>query len=172
MKIVLIGFMGSGKTSVAKGLAQDLNSRFIDMDEIILDSSGMNSINEIFEKKGEVAFRKNELVIAQKLTDEDNIVISTGGGVVGNEQTMTSLIKNGQVVYLKTSFEMAAKRVSQKEILPPLFVDIEKAKQLFEEREPLYEKYADVIIDTDSTPLSEVLAQIEVKLRKGKNGRQ
>lgn len=171
MKVVLIGFMGSGKTSIAKGLAQKLGLKFIDMDEMILNSSGMKSINEIFDQKGEKTFREVELETAQKLKDKANVVISTGGGVVGSEHTMQSLSHNAHVIYLKLSFENAAKRVSQKKLRPPLFQDIEKAKKLFEAREPLYEKYADIIIDTDNISLDEVLNQIEVKLGKGINGR-
>lgn len=167
MKIVLIGFMGSGKTSVANKLAKKMSLKSIDMDEEILKSSGFKNINEIFERKGENFFREIEEQIAKKLGRENSVVISTGGGVVGNKHTMNPLLKNAQVVYLKISFKNAAKRVSQKKIRPPLFSDLEKAKKLFEIREPLYTKYADIIIDTDSVDLSEVLHQIEVKLRKG-----
>ncbi len=170
MRIVLIGFMGSGKTSVAQGLASKFGLEFIDMDEMILKSSGMSSINEIFDKRGEEIFREMEKQTAEKLANLDNVVISTGGGVVGNEQTMHPLVKNAQVIYLKISFENAAKRVAQKETRPPLFRDIEKAKHLFGSREPLYKKYADIAIDTDNLDLNEVLDQIEVKL-KGKDGR-
>lgn len=171
MKIVLIGFMGSGKTSVAKELAKKLDLQSIDMDELILISSGFKSINEIFEKKGEKSFRAMELVVAKKLADADNIVISTGGGVVMSKQTMKPLSKNSIVVYLKLCFENADKRVSQKKIKPPLFQNNNEAKKLFNKRVPLYLSYADITIDTDNIEINEVLENIIVKLRKGKNGR-
>lgn len=171
MKIVLIGFMGSGKTSVAEGLAKTLDLKSIDMDEQILKQSGYESINEIFEKKREKAFRKMELTIAEKLADVDGVVISTGGGVITKKQAMTPLLKNAIVIYLKLKFVNASSRISQKEIIPPLFQDIVKAKELFSTRGPLYTQYADIIVDTDNKEISEVLDHIIVELRKGKNGR-
>lgn len=171
MRIVLIGFMGSGKTSVAKKLAKGLSLKSIDMDELILKSSGFKSINEIFEKKGEKSFRAMELNVAGKLADEDNVVIATGGGVVMNRQTMDPLSKNSIVIYLKLSFDNASKRISQKKIKPPLFQDNNQAEKLFNKREPLYTLYADIIVDTDNIEINEVIDYIIVKLRKGKNGR-
>lgn len=172
MKIILIGFMGSGKTSVAEGLAKSLNLKSLDMDETILKSSGFKSINEIFEKKGEKTFRIMELAIAKEFADVDDVVISTGGGVVMNKQTMDPLLKNSVVIYLNLSFNNARRRVSQKKIRPPLFQNTNKAKTLFNIRKPLYTSYADIIIDTDNMEINEVLENIIVKLRKGKNGRQ
>ncbi len=172
MKIVLIGFMGSGKTSVAEILAKNLSLKSIDMDELILKLSGFKSINEIFEKKGEKYFRAMELVLAGKLADTDDTVISTGGGVVMSKQTMDSLSKNSVVIYLRLSFDIAGKRVSQKKIKPPLFQDINQAKRLFDKREPLYISCADIIVDTDNRNLNEVLESIIVELKKGKNGRK
>lgn len=171
MKIVLIGFMGSGKTSIAKKLAKKLDLKSIDMDELILKSSGLKSINEIFEKKGEKSFRAMELVVARKLADTNNMVISTGGGVVMSKQTMDSLSKNSVVIYLRLRFDNVSERVSQKKIRPPLFQDINQAKKLFDKREPLYTSYADIIVDTDNRDLNEVLESIIVEFKKGKNGR-
>lgn len=162
--------MGSGKTSVAGCLAKSLSLKSIDMDELILKSAGFKSINEIFEKKGEKSFRDMELVVARKLADRDNVVISTGGGVVMSKQTMDPLSKNSVVVYLKLNFDNASKRVSQKKITPPLFRDKIEAKKLFNKREPLYTSYADIIIDTDNMGINEVLENIIVKLKKGQNG--
>lgn len=171
MKIVLIGFMGSGKTSVAVRLAKRLSLKSIDMDRLILRSSGFKSINEIFEKKGGKFFRDMELIAAGKLADVDNVVISTGGGVVMNKQTMDPLSKNSKIIYLKLKFDNASKRISQKKIRPPLFQDNNEAKKLFNKRKPLYTAYADVIINTDNIGINEVLENIVIKLKKGKNGR-
>lgn len=171
MKIVLIGFMGSGKTSVTEVLAKKLGLKSIDMDELVLKLSRFKSINEIFEKKGENSFRSMELVVARTLVDTDNVVISTGGGVVVSKQTMDSLSKNSVVIYLRLRFDNASKRVSQKKIRPPLFQDINQAKKLFDKREPLYASYADIIVNTDNRDLNEVLESIIVELKKDKNGR-
>lgn len=167
MKIVLIGFMGSGKTSVAKRLAKKLDLKSVEMDDLILKSSAFKTINEIFEKTGEKSFRAAELSVAGKLADFDNVVISTGGGVVMSKQTMDPLSKNSTVIYLKLSFENAKKRVSQKKIRPPLFQNINQAKKLFNKRSPLYTSYADIVVDTDNRDLNEVLETIIVELRKG-----
>lgn len=171
MKIVLIGFMGSGKTSVAESLAKTLNLKSIDMDELILKDSGFKSINEIFEKKGEKSFREMELAVAEKLVNIDDAIISTGGGVVTEEQTMTPLLKNSVVIYLKLSFDNASIRVAQKKIKPPLFQNIVIAKKLFNIRKSLYTQYADIIVNTDNIEISEVLENVIVKLKEFKNGR-
>lgn len=172
MKIVLIGFMGSGKTSIAIKLAKKLNLKFIDMDELILTFSGLKSINEIFDKMGEKGFREIETKIAKEISEEDNVVISTGGGVIMDKQTMSYLSKNSQIIFLKLSFNQANIRVSQKAIRPPLFQNIDSAKKLFDIRQPLYLKYAAITIDTEEKSVDEVVDDIIVKLSMGeKNGR-
>ncbi len=170
MKIVLIGFMGSGKTSVAESLAKILGLKFIDMDELILKQLAYKSINEIFEKKGEKAFREMEIVVAENLATAGDVIISTGGGVVTKKQTIVPLLKNAVVIYLKINFENATARVSQKKIKPPLFQDIAKAKELFNTREPLYTLYADIIIDTNHIGISEVVDNIVTEIKEIKNG--
>lgn len=171
MKIVLIGFMGSGKTSVANRLAKELNLKSIDMDEMLLQSSGYESINEIFEKNGERYFRILELEVARRLEDLKDVVISTGGGVVSNKKTITPLCKNSVVIYLKLTFDTARKRVLEKKIIPPLFQNIIEAEKLFIERESLYAAYADIVIDTNKIGINEALEKIIVELEKGKYGR-
>lgn len=166
MKIVLIGFMGSGKTSVAQLLAEKLNLQFIDMDDLILKSSEFKSINEIFEKRGETEFRKMEMKIAEEIAQEDNIVISTGGGVVMNEKTMSYLTTNSKIIFLNLSFEKAKQRVHLKKILPPLFQNIFDAKKLFEKRMPLYLKYADITIDTDNKNIDNIIKEVVVKIKE------
>ena len=165
MKIVLIGFMGSGKTSVAKAVAKKLNLKFIDMDETALNQTYRKSVNEIFEKDGEEKFREIELEVASKLEDADGVVISTGGGVIMNPQVMKYLTKNASVYYLKANFDKLKVRVEEKEIRPPLFRDVGKARQLFNKRAPLYEHYANVVIVTDNKSVDEIVGEIT-------NGRQ
>jgi shikimate kinase len=159
MNIILIGFMGAGKTTIAKILAKKLSFKNVDMDKIIIEKSGRTSDTEIFEKDGELTFREYEILVANELQDEHNLIISTGGGIVMNKVNIDYLKKNGVVVYLKNTFETSKKRI-RKHNPPPLFQDLKKAKELYDLRLPLYTFYADVIVETDDKPLHEVADEI------------
>lgn len=165
MKIVLIGFMGVGKTSVAKALARKLKLEEIDMDTLALKKSKRKTINEIFEKDGEAKFREMELVVSKEISKKDGVVISTGGGVVMNNLIMNYLKANAFVVYLKSNFDKITERVQLKKLRPPLFQDVQSARKLFTFRKPLYEKYADIIIETDNKNIDEVVLEIEKNLK-------
>lgn len=162
--IILIGFMGAGKTSLAKILTEKLQYDYIDMDTQIIEKSGRSSDTEIFDKDGENIFRELEIAVAKELQNNNNTVISTGGGVVMNKIILDYLKKNGVVVFLKNSFETAQKRV-EKNRIPPLFRDIEQAKKLYAFRLPLYAKYADIIVETDSKSLPETAEEIITKIK-------
>lgn len=170
MKIVLIGFMGSGKTTVAGRIARKLKLRLIDMDEVALQSSNRKTINEIFSLDGERKFRQIEFKVAKDLSGEDNVVISTGGGVVINPRLMNILNKNSITVYLRASFDTMKQRVDQKKIKPPLFKDVSIAQKLFKIRAPLYERYADMIVETDEKQVDEVAAEMIDKLQRQYGG--
>jgi shikimate kinase len=159
MKIILIGFMGSGKTTIAKILAKKLGLERIDMDELIIKNSGRTSDREIFEKDGELAFRELEIAVAKELEEKDNAVISTGGGVVMNTINLLYLKKNGKVIFLKNDFETSKKRVD-KNNPPPLFQNETKAQELYQLRLPLYTYNADIIITTDDKTKEEVTEEI------------
>lgn len=165
MNIILIGFMGAGKTSLAKLIAEKLNFTAVDMDKIIIERSGRKSGTEIFEKDGELAFREYEILVTNEIKDGQNKVIATGGGIVMNQVNMFYLKKNGIVVFLKNSFETSKKRIS-KENPPPLFRDKEYAKHLYDLRLPLYTYYADVIVETDDKPKNQVADEIIKKIKK------
>lgn len=159
MNIILIGFMGAGKTSLAKILAKKLDFKSIDMDSLIVDKSGRKSDNEIFEKDGELAFREYEILVSNEVKDEQNTVISTGGGIVMNKINIDYLKKNGVVVFLKSSFETSHKRVN-KDDPPPNFKDLKKAKELYDLRQPLYTAYADVTVETDDKHVEDIAEEI------------
>lgn len=150
MKIILIGFMGAGKTTVGKILAKKLKIDLIEMDELVLKKSKRKTINEIFTFDGERRFRELEIEVARQLRDVDQAIISTGGGVVINKIILDYLReKNGRVIFLKTSFPEIVKRLKNASDRP-LFKDEDKAKKLFGFRKRLYEEYADYIIETDN----------------------
>jgi 3-phosphoshikimate 1-carboxyvinyltransferase len=158
MKLVLIGFMGSGKTTVAKILAKKLNLEVIEMDDLIIKKSG-KSIDQIFNDDGETKFRELESQIAIDQRNKENIVISTGGGVVINAENIKNLKVNGKMIFLKTSFLEIKKRLINIEDRP-LFKNKRSAEKLFKFRQKLYEKNADLIVDTDGRSVKEVAYEI------------
>lgn len=149
--------MGSGKTTIANMLAKKLNLEVIEMDQLILKKSGRNSISEIFSLDGEKHFRMIEKQVCLDLKDKDSLIISTGGGVIVNEINMVNLKNNGKVIYLKASFTTVSKRLKNFKNRP-LFKDLKEAKKLFDLREKLYKKFADIIIITDDKNIDEIVS--------------
>lgn len=149
--LVLIGFMGCGKSSVGKLLAQKVQATFIDTDALI-ELRQNKSISEIFALEGEPFFRKLEQDIITKLACDKNIVISTGGGL----PIFSEIPSTMKTIYIKTSFETILSRMTKEEIAKrPLFQDRAKAHELFTSREAIYEAKADLIIDAEQ-PLEKV----------------
>ena len=155
--IVLVGFMGTGKTSTGKVLAQRLGKAFIDMDSRIEDEQG-TTIPKIFETKGEAYFRQLEKELAKKLSERANAVISTGGGTIKDPENVALLKKSGLIVCLTATPEVILERTGRKGERPVLdgadqgdrLAAIEK---LLAEREGLY-RQADYFVDTgDLSPL-------------------
>lgn len=155
--IVLIGFMGTGKTSTGKVLAQRLGKAFIDMDSRIEEEQGV-SIPEIFETKGEPHFRQLEKDLVKKLSERANAVISTGGGTIKDPENVALLKKSGLIVCLTASPEVILERTERKGERPVLDgADkgdrLSAIEKLLAEREQFY-KQADYFIDTgDMSPL-------------------
>ena len=163
MNIVLVGLSGSGKTTIGKLLEKYLpNLKFVDTDEIIVKQEN-RSINDIFAKDGEEKFREIEKSVVEKVSKENDLIISTGGGVVLNKENMINLKKNGIVFYLKTSPEVIAERLKNDNTRPLLKVDDVKEKlyKMLEIRGKLYEE-ADITINTDEKS-SEKVSKLIVK---------
>lgn len=160
--VVLVGFMGSGKTSVGKKLSMDLKREFIDMDDFIVKKEGM-SINDIFEKKGEAYFRGIERELCIRLSEPKSKVIATGGGVIKNDDNVANLKKGGIVVYLKSSPKQIAYNLRFDSSRPLLAGGNkeEKITSLLAEREPTYNKCADVIIDVSNLNIDETIEKIK-----------
>ena len=148
--------MGAGKSSVAKALEKRLGINMIEMDNLIVNISGRKTIKEIFEKDGEKHFRALEIKVCQSLKDRNNLIISTGGGVINIKKNMKNLKNNGQIFYLKTSFLTINKRLKNDKTRP-LFKNKEAAGKLFNIRKKMYEKYADKEIITDNKTVNEVI---------------
>jgi shikimate kinase len=158
--IVLFGFMGTGKSSVGKILAERLNMSFLEMDEIIEKEERM-SIEEIFKKYGEAYFRELERNLVERISKIRGYVISTGGGVVLNESNVRLLGINGILISLMAKEEIIYERV-KKETHRPLLKGgdvLKKIKEILDYRRPFYEK-AGYCIDTSNKSKEEVAQEI------------
>lgn len=155
--IVLIGFMGSGKSSVGTKFAKQSKYDFLDTDKMIESSEG-KSIGEIFKDKGEAYFRSLEEETVKWLRkNAQNSVISTGGGML---VYCDELKEVGKIVYLKVPFSSIMSRMTSEELQKrPLFKDREKAQEMYNIRDSIYENRADIIIDAD-TNLDEVVLRL------------
>jgi len=156
--IVLIGFMGSGKSSVGRRLAKDNKAYFLDTDAMIESAEG-KEISKIFEEEGEEYFRFLERTTARWLKNNVNeAVISTGGGMLVYCEELKEV---GRVVYLKVPFKTILSRMNKEELEKrPLFKDAQKAEKIYNERNSIYEKRADITIDADAKP-EDVLNRIK-----------
>ena len=143
--VILTGFMGSGKSSVGRALAKELDTYFIDTDNLI-ENFENRTINEIFEKEGEAAFREKEKRCFNWIKKNvKNTIISVGGGF---PVFIPEIKEAGVVIYLKVPFDKILERMSKEEIEKrPLFKDIKKAKELYEKRDKIYKNLADYTIE-------------------------
>lgn len=168
MKIILIGLMGAGKTTIGKELSNKLNLRFIDMDDEIEKQSKM-SIVDIFEKYGENRFREIESKLLEKIALEDDIIISTGGGIIKIDDNRKLLKKQDNVVFLNGSIDTLVKNVSNDIYKRPLLKDSTdlyiKIEELLKERYEKYKESSNIIIDINNKNINEVVSQILVYIR-------
>ena len=144
--VFFVGFMGAGKTSVARKLARQAGVASLDMDTFIERRCGCR-VSEIFAKSGESGFRAMETEVLRELADGEPRLVSCGGGVVLAEANRAILKEAGFVVYLEVTAAEAASRISNLSTRP-LFGDLEQAQRVIEGRLPLYEEVADIAIDT------------------------
>jgi shikimate kinase len=125
MKIFLIGFMGSGKSTIGRRLANYLEYEFVDLDKLIEDKAGM-SIAEYFSKNGEESFRELERDTLQQTAFSENTVIATGGGVPCHFDNMDWMYKEGKVVYLSMDPKALAGRLKHSKVSRPLIKDLDQ----------------------------------------------
>lgn len=161
--ICLIGYMGCGKTTAGQLAADILAYDFDDTDDIIVRREG-RSIPEIFEKNGEAYFRGLETGTLKELCEsgEENVLLSTGGGLPVKTENRLLLKRFGTVVYLKASAQTLYERVKDDSGRPLLQTEdkLGKIKEMLDFRAPLYEEAADHIIDTDDLDLAGVVNEI------------
>lgn len=149
--LIFIGLMGAGKTTLGKHIAQTLGRPFYDSDHEICTASGV-SIPTIFEMEGEQGFRDRETAMLKKLSEQNNIVLSTGGGAVLREENRRCLRENGTVVYLHTRPEILLERTRYDTNRPLLQVEnpLAKLQELYDVRDRIYRETAHIIIESEN----------------------
>ncbi len=150
MNIVLCGFMGCGKSTVGRRLAENTGFALVDTDSYIEQQAGM-TVRDIFAAEGETVFRSREHEACVTLGKQNNLIIATGGGAVLREDNVTALRQNGTIVWLRVTPETVIDRLKDDATRPLLQrEDKEQAvKELMTARTPLYSRAADVQIDAD-----------------------
>lgn len=161
--IVLIGFMGCGKSSVGRKLAGALSYEFADTDAMIEDTYG-KTISQMFEEDGEEYFRNAETELLRKLsTEADRLILATGGGMPMREENAALLKEIGTVIFLETKIETILERL-QNDTGRPLADGEDREKRLrplYEKRLPVYREAADYILDTEEKSFYAIIEEIK-----------
>ena len=159
--VFLIGFMGAGKSTIARGLQKELGMELVEMDERIVEEQGM-SINDIFEKYGENGFRDIESKLVEDLGNQEASIISCGGGVVIRPQNVENMKKSGKIVFLTATPETILERVKNGQDRPLLngHMNVEYISELMEKRRDFYESAYDIKVSTDGKTKGEICSEI------------
>ena len=160
-RIVLVGFMGAGKSSVGRALAQELGWRFVDADAAVEARAGL-SVPEIFTQHGEARFRALEAETMEELLGRRRVVVAAGGGWAAEEGRLREVPPGTVTVWLDVAAEEAVRRVAQQPGQRPL-LDVDdpaaRARRLLEARRPAYAS-ASLKVDTDGRTVDDVTARI------------
>ena len=171
--VILVGMMGSGKTTMGRALAKHLDMEFVDSDEEIQHRTGV-TIPHIFDVEGEPGFRQREASVIADLLKREHMMLATGGGAVLMEQNRAVMQQNGIVIYLKASVHDLWQRTRHDRNRPLLQTDDPHAKltELFQQRDALYQQVADIVIQSGKlsvhTLMLQVISAIEEFSKTGK----
>ena len=160
--IVLVGAMGSGKTTVGRNLAKKLKVDFYDADYQIIDKTGV-SIDHIFDVEGEEGFRKRESKVLKELCNKPNIVLATGGGAVILGENRLIIKRAGVVVYLLSSVDQILRRTAKSKTRPLLENSTNRRQtimNIIDSRDPLYREVATIIVNTNGKKMNEIIKEI------------
>lgn len=163
--IVLIGMPGAGKSTVGVVLAKHAGFKFVDSDLVIQEQTGM-LLHEIITKEGDDGFRQVENRINASLQAKHS-VIATGGSVIYGKDAMKHLREIGTVVYLKLSCEAIEERLGDLKERGVTLREGQTLRQLYDERIPLYERYADVTVECEGKTIREIVAEISARILRG-----
>lgn len=163
MNIVFIGMSGAGKTTIGRKVSVLLNRDFYDTDDLVVSKMGM-TINSFFEKYGEEKFREIENEIVYDLSEVNNSIISTGGGIILDGDNMISLKKNGNIIYLEGDTNTLFRNLKKSSVIRPL-IDNEKEsirniEKLLLKRKNIYEEYSDLTINIDDKTINEIIEEL------------
>lgn len=161
MNIVLIGFMGTGKSTISEYFRKNYGLDVVEMDQEIADREGM-SIPDIFSTYGEEYFRNLETRLLVELQSKDNVMISCGGGAALRPQNVVEMKKNGKVVLLTADPETVYQRVKDSDDRPVLKgrKNVEFISELMEKRREKYEAAADIVVQTDNRDVGDICREI------------
>ena len=159
--IYLIGFMGVGKSTIGRLLAEETKGQLVEMDETIEAEQGM-TINEIFAQQGETHFRDLESELVERIAGQEEKIVSCGGGAVLRGENVANMKKSGTIVFLSAMPETIYERVRYSTNRPLLKgnMNVEYIAGLMEKRRALYESAADVIISTDEKTTEEIVREL------------
>ena len=171
MVIFLVGFMGCGKSTVARGLAQLSGFGYVDLDNLICERAGAESVAEIFATKGEEYFRRMEREAIDNMTLEGDVIVATGGGAPCYGDNMARLMEVGTTVYLKMSPEALTERLQHVRVVRPKIVGkspeelAEYVTTLLAEREKYY-SLARVVVDCDGIPSKTIISRLKYLVKR------
>lgn len=164
--IVLIGFMGSGKTSMGRFLSRELDYEFFDTDKEMENVTGLK-VNQIMKKYGKIRFASEERLIMKKLAAMDHTIIATGGSFIDNEENVNALKDRSIFVFLDVEDEVIIDRLKRRKIRP--FMEkgslSELVPKIYGQRRPIYEKYADITVNTTEMTMEETAQEIMKRLQ-------
>ena len=160
-RVLLVGFMGSGKSSVGRALARELDWRFVDFDDVVVREEG-RSVQEIFRAMGEAHFRRAEERVGDRLLGEEQVVLASGGGWAAAPGRVDAVPPGTETVWLKVSHQEAVRRVAAESGERPLLAATDPggtAARLLAERERYYAR-AGSVVDTDGRSVEDVTGEV------------
>lgn len=165
--IMLIGFMGAGKTTVSRELSKMTGRKELDMDAYIVEKEGL-AITDIFDRFGEEYFRAKETASLIEIMKMDDLIVSCGGGVVVKDENVSYMKDGGVIVLLTATPQTILERVKESTDRPILNgnMNVEFIEQLMNKRKDRYLSVADVIVETDNKVVKEICAEIMEKISK------